>query len=141
MALCDSVSCFVGVPAAPAQRPSPALRASISEPRVESGASSGFTTTAACSLVAAGVVGVSANRRRSSAKVARQAVGVGINGFGRIGRQVARIAMKDPEVELKLVNASYDAEYLAYPAACGKSRHRASPTPWVATVRGAHMKP
>merc|ERR1712226_209528 len=31
-----------------------------------------------------------------------------------IGRQVARIAMKDPEVELKLVNASYDAEYLAY---------------------------
>merc|ERR1711971_1033781 len=32
----------------PAQRPSPALRASISEPRVESGASSGFTTTAAC---------------------------------------------------------------------------------------------
>merc|ERR1711933_517522 len=28
--------------------------------------------------------------------------------------QVARIAMKDPEVELKLVNASYDAEYLTY---------------------------
>merc|ERR1719261_1689836 len=39
---------------------------------------------------------------------------MGINGFGRIGRQVARIAMKDPEVELKLINASYDAEYLAY---------------------------
>merc|ERR1712217_739808 len=36
------------------------------------------------------------------------------NGFGRIGRQVARIAMKDPEVDLKLINASYDAEYLAY---------------------------
>merc|ERR1719373_1181885 len=54
-----------------------------------------------------------ANRRRSSA-VSRQAVGIAINGFGRIGRQVARIAMKDPEVELKLVNASYDAEYLAY---------------------------
>merc|ERR1712078_209474 len=44
----------------------------------------------------------------------REAVGIGINGFGRIGRQVARIAMKDPEVELKLVNASYDAEYIAY---------------------------
>jgi len=43
-----------------------------------------------------------------------QATGIAINGFGRIGRQVARIAMKDPEVELKLVNASYDAEYLAY---------------------------
>merc|ERR1712066_344877 len=40
--------------------------------------------------------------------------GIAINGFGRIGRQVARIAMKDPEVELKLINASYDAEYLAY---------------------------
>jgi len=43
-----------------------------------------------------------------------QAVGIGINGFGRIGRQVARIAMKDPETELKLINASYDADYLAY---------------------------
>merc|ERR1712190_441141 len=42
------------------------------------------------------------------------ATGIAINGFGRIGRQVARIAMKDPEVELKLINASYDAEYLAY---------------------------
>merc|ERR1712176_392129 len=39
---------------------------------------------------------------------------VAINGFGRIGRQVARIAMKDPETELKLINASYDADYLAY---------------------------
>merc|ERR1712087_63177 len=55
-----------------------------------------------------------ASRRRSSAKVTRQAVGVGINGFGRIGRQVARIVMKDPETELKLINASYDADYLAY---------------------------
>merc|ERR1719410_2758420 len=43
-----------------------------------------------------------------------RATGIAINGFGRIGRQVARIAMKDPETELKLVNASYDAEYLAY---------------------------
>jgi len=39
---------------------------------------------------------------------------IAINGFGRIGRQVARIAMKDPEVELKLINASYDSDYLAY---------------------------
>merc|ERR1712056_174699 len=45
---------------------------------------------------------------------ASAAVGIAINGFGRIGRQVARIAMKDPEVELKLINASYDAEYVAY---------------------------
>merc|ERR1712050_170566 len=49
-----------------------------------------------------------------ASSVASAAVGIAINGFGRIGRQVARIAMKDPEVELKLVNASYDAEYLSY---------------------------
>merc|ERR1719231_1912943 len=51
---------------------------------------------------------------RSSSAVVRHATGIAINGFGRIGRQVARIAMKDPEVDLKLINASYDAEYLAY---------------------------
>jgi len=59
---------------------------------------------------AAGIAGKRAAKNRTSMK----AVGVGINGFGRIGRQVARIAMKDPETELKLINASYDADYLAY---------------------------
>merc|ERR550525_277657 len=61
-------------------------------------------------LAAAGVAG----KRAKGRSVSMQAVGIAINGFGRIGRQVARIAMKDPETELKLVNASYDAEYLAY---------------------------
>merc|ERR1719231_373643 len=61
-------------------------------------------------LAAAGVAG----KRASKKSVSMQATGIAINGFGRIGRQVARIAMKDPEVELKLINASYDAEYLAY---------------------------
>ena len=65
---------------------------------------------AVAGLVAAGAVGKRAGANRTS----MQAVGVGINGFGRIGRQVARIAMKDPEVELKLINASYDSDYLAY---------------------------
>ena len=65
---------------------------------------------AVAGLVAAGAVGKRAGKSRTS----MQAVGVGINGFGRIGRQVARIAMKDPEVELKLINASYDSDYLAY---------------------------
>ena len=60
-------------------------------------------------LAAAGVAG----KRASKGRTSMQAVGVGINGFGRIGRQVARIAMKDPETELKLINASYDADYLA----------------------------
>merc|ERR1712203_593827 len=61
-------------------------------------------------LAAAGIAGKRTAKNRTSMK----AVGVGINGFGRIGRQVARIAMKDPETELKLINASYDADYLAY---------------------------
>ena len=65
---------------------------------------------AVAGLAAAGVAG----KRASKGRTSMQAVGVGINGFGRIGRQVARIAMKDPETELKLINASYDADYLAY---------------------------
>ncbi|CAE7368131.1 GAPC1 [Symbiodinium natans] len=65
---------------------------------------------AVAGLAAAGVAG----KRASKGRTSLQAVGVGINGFGRIGRQVARIAMKDPETDLKLINASYDADYLAY---------------------------
>eukprot|EP00931_Biecheleriopsis_adriatica_P054593 TRINITY_DN3213_c0_g1_i10.p1 TRINITY_DN3213_c0_g1~~TRINITY_DN3213_c0_g1_i10.p1 ORF type:complete len:127 (+),score=32.01 TRINITY_DN3213_c0_g1_i10:219-599(+) len=55
-----------------------------------------------------------AGKRAAKGRTTMQATGIGINGFGRIGRQVARIAMKDPETELKLINASYDADYLAY---------------------------
>merc|ERR1719189_782852 len=69
--------------------------------------------TAMGALAGLAVAGA-ASKRASKKSVSMQAVGVGINGFGRIGRQVARIAMKDPDVELKLINASYDAEYLAY---------------------------
>ena len=39
---------------------------------------------------------------------------VGINGFGRIGRLVARIAMQHPEIELAAVNDLYPADKLAY---------------------------
>jgi len=79
--------------------------------------SPGFVAGAACAAIAgcAAARALNAGRKASSSKkTAMQATGIGINGFGRIGRQVARIAMKDPEVELKLINASYDAEYLAY---------------------------
>jgi len=69
-----------------------------------------FVGHEAVETAAAGVAG----KRASKGRTSLQAVGVGINGFGRIGRQVARIAMKDPETELKLINASYDADYLAY---------------------------
>src|SRR5687767_2297620 len=36
------------------------------------------------------------------------AVRIGINGFGRIGRQVARIAVSDPRVELAAINDLVD---------------------------------
>jgi glyceraldehyde 3-phosphate dehydrogenase len=39
---------------------------------------------------------------------------VGINGFGRIGHLVARIAMEHPEVELVSVNDLVPADNLAY---------------------------
>ena len=42
-------------------------------------------------------------------------VKIGINGFGRIGRLVARIASQDPKVELVAINDPFmDAEYGAY---------------------------
>jgi glyceraldehyde 3-phosphate dehydrogenase len=37
-----------------------------------------------------------------------------INGFGRIGRLVARIMCQNPEIDLKLINSSASVEYMAY---------------------------
>ena len=37
-----------------------------------------------------------------------------VHCVGRIGRQVARIASKDPEVDLKLINATYDVDCMTY---------------------------
>lgn len=39
---------------------------------------------------------------------------IGINGFGRIGRMVFRKAIKDPNIEVVAINASYPAETLAH---------------------------
>ena len=44
----------------------------------------------------------------------QMAVPCGINGFGRIGRLVARIMLKNPETDLKLINSGASAEYMAY---------------------------
>ena len=42
-------------------------------------------------------------------------VKVGINGFGRIGRLVFRVAMADPEVQVVGINDPFiDAEYMEY---------------------------
>eukprot|EP00933_Yihiella_yeosuensis_P028279 TRINITY_DN220_c0_g1_i1.p1 TRINITY_DN220_c0_g1~~TRINITY_DN220_c0_g1_i1.p1 ORF type:complete len:448 (-),score=142.66 TRINITY_DN220_c0_g1_i1:144-1487(-) len=82
----------------------------------QSSASDGaaFAAGAAVALLLGGAAARALAVGRQSSSVTMRAVGIGINGFGRIGRQVARIAMKDPEVELKLINASYDPDYLAY---------------------------
>lgn len=42
------------------------------------------------------------------------AVKIGINGFGRIGRNVFRAALKNPEVEVVAVNDLTDANMLAH---------------------------
>jgi glyceraldehyde 3-phosphate dehydrogenase len=45
----------------------------------------------------------------------QMATGMGVNGFGRIGRLVTRIMMDDPEVSLKAINAgSATPDYMAY---------------------------
>jgi glyceraldehyde 3-phosphate dehydrogenase len=78
------------------------------------GQESWLASSTACAVIASAIAARAVVVGRRSSNVAMRAIGVGINGFGRIGRQVARIAMKDPETELKLINASYDADYLAY---------------------------
>lgn len=42
------------------------------------------------------------------------AIKIGINGFGRIGRLVFRVAAENPAVEVVGINDLFDAEYLAY---------------------------
>jgi len=39
---------------------------------------------------------------------------MGINGFGRIGRLVARIMIENPNVDLKAINTGAEANYMAY---------------------------
>merc|ERR1711997_425656 len=45
----------------------------------------------------------------------KMATGMGVNGFGRIGRLVTRILMDDPDCELNAINAgSATTDYMAY---------------------------
>mmetsp|Transcript_36691 Transcript_36691/g.86026 ORF Transcript_36691/g.86026 Transcript_36691/m.86026 type:complete len:425 (+) Transcript_36691:93-1367(+) len=105
------------VSSTPAMRGSQqAAGASAAQPNTKKaeGSSSAFLAGSAGATMVLGAVAAKAAKSSRRSSVSMKAVGVGINGFGRIGRQVARIAMKDPETELKLINASYDADYLAY---------------------------
>jgi glyceraldehyde 3-phosphate dehydrogenase len=56
--------------------------------------------------------------RRTAPRAARSTVQMatpmGINGFGRIGRLVARIMAKSPDCDLKLINTGASCEYMAY---------------------------
>jgi len=52
---------------------------------------------------------------RSSATMTMEAVGMGVNGFGRIGRLVTRIMMDDESCSLNAINAgSATPDYMAY---------------------------
>lgn len=56
---------------------------------------------------------VTSKASASSTKLS-MAVDTGINGFGRIGRLVARSMIKNPETNLKLINTGAAPEYMAY---------------------------
>merc|ERR1719231_47166 len=51
---------------------------------------------------------------RAAAPAPSMAVAGGINGFGRIGRLVARIMAKSDAIDLKLINSGAANEYMAY---------------------------
>lgn len=56
---------------------------------------------------------VSSKSAASSTKLS-MVTDCGINGFGRIGRLVARSMIKNPETNLKLINTGAAPEYMAY---------------------------
>lgn len=56
---------------------------------------------------------VTSKAAKSSTELS-MAVDTGINGFGRIGRLVARSMIKNPETNLKLINTGAAPEYMAY---------------------------
>merc|ERR1719336_3615837 len=57
----------------------------------------------------------SALKASSNGSSLQMTTGTGINGFGRIGRLVARIIMEDPDADLNAINAgSATPDYMAY---------------------------
>jgi glyceraldehyde 3-phosphate dehydrogenase len=72
------------------------------------------------------------------------AIKVGINGFGRIGRNIMRTAIDDKEIEFVAVNDVTDAATLAhllkYDSVLGNLHHRISHTEDAITVEGKTFK-
>jgi glyceraldehyde 3-phosphate dehydrogenase len=68
------------------------------------------------------------------------AIKVGINGFGRIGRNIMRTAIDDKDIEFVAVNDVTDAATLAhllkYDSVLGNLHHRMSHTEDSITVEG-----
>jgi len=64
-----------------------------------------LATGAACALLMSGIALRTLSVGRSSSPVARRAIPIAINGFGRIGRQVARIAMKAEDASAAAVGS------------------------------------
>ena len=59
--------------------------------------------------------GLSLKAATNDSTMTMAAVGMGVNGFGRIGRLVTRIIMEDDACEMKAINAgSATTEYMAY---------------------------
>lgn len=71
--------------------------------------------TLSCLLIIACVAAFAPMGRMSTSKSAlSMGYGCGINGFGRIGRLVARIMVEDERTDLKAINTGAGADYMAY---------------------------
>eukprot|EP01040_Poterioochromonas_malhamensis_P023068 gene23068-28185_t len=62
----------------------------------------------------AAVLGFSSGPSRINGRSLTMGYAFGINGFGRIGRLVARIMIEDPNSNLLAINTGADANYMAY---------------------------
>src|SRR6202044_206953 len=74
----------------------------------------------------------------------RMSIKVGINGFGRIGRNIFRAAMEDPTIEIVAVNDITDAKTLAhllkYDSILGDLPHKVTHTDDSVSVDGKSLK-
>jgi glyceraldehyde 3-phosphate dehydrogenase len=74
-----------------------------------------FALAAAGSASAYSFAGTSLRASTSNTASMSMTTGMGVNGFGRIGRLVTRIMMEDDDIKLSAINAgSATTDYMAY---------------------------
>jgi len=74
-----------------------------------------FTVATILATVAGTAAFSAPSAPKAPSSTSLKATGMGVNGFGRIGRLVTRIMMDDPECDLTAINAgSASADYMAY---------------------------